>query len=102
MDKKPAYNLTLDVGAVDLKQNTKGTPFLRAKVSVTVRGECKTRTLIASGAAYEAVRAVITPGAKGARVRCLFEHVEANDNGEKGEKGGEYLVAVGLPVAKAA
>ena len=99
MDKKPAYNLSLDVDTVDLKQNTKGTNFLRAKVTVTIRGKSKSRTLVASGEAFEAVRAIVTPGAKGARVRCLFERVEANDNGEQ---GGEYLVAVGLPVAKAA
>lgn len=92
-----AYNLNLKVLSVAETVNSNGKPLIKSKVALTIRGRETTRTLMAQGAAADAVRAVLVEG-QDAKVRCLFERVQ-NDNGEV---GGEFLTAVGVPLEKAA
>ena len=92
-----AYNMSVNVLSVTETVNANGKPLIKSKVGVKIRGRDTTRTLMAQGAAAEAVRAVLVEG-QSAKVRCLFDRVE-NDNGEP---GGEFLVAIGLPLEKAA
>lgn len=92
-----AYNLNFKVLNVAETVTSKGVAKIKGKVGITLRGRKTTRTLIAMGAAADAVRAVLVEG-QDARVRCLIEHVQ-NDNGEV---GGEFLTAVSLPLEKAA
>lgn len=92
-----AYNMTVQVLTVTETVNSNGKPMIKSKVGLKIRGRDTTRTLMAQGAAAEAVRAVLVEGQE-AKVRCLFERV-VNDNGEI---GGEFLAAVGVPLEKAA
>ena len=92
-----AYNLDVNVQSVTTSTTTTGTPMLRAKVGLKLRGRDVTRTLIAQGKAFEAVKDAIVEGAN-TKVRALFARVQNED----GSEGGEFLTAVGLPLAKAA
>ena len=88
------YNLTMNVESVTESTMANGNTMLRAKVQAKLRGEMRPRTLIAQGKAAEAVREVLVEGAEGAKIRCLIDHVTNDD----GERGGEFLVAIGLPL----
>ena len=90
---RKAYNMTLNVVSVETPTNAKGDEYIRAKVTGNIRGEQRTRTLIAQGKAADAVRDILVVG-EDAKVRVLFEKV-VND---AGEEGGEFLVAVGVPL----
>jgi len=90
--KRKAYNMTLNVVSVETPTNSKGDEYIRAKVTGNIRGEERTRTLTAQGKAADAIRDIMIPGQE-AKVRVLFEKVM---NGE--EEGGEFLVAVGVPL----
>lgn len=90
---KKAYNIPMTVTSVETRTNTAGSDYLFAKVDATIRGEKRTRTLIAQGKAADAVRDALVPG-QDTKIRVLFEAV-TNDNGEE---GGQFLVAVGMPL----
>lgn len=90
---RKAYNLTMTVDSVETPTDTNGKEFLRSKVTLQLRGKQRKRTLIAQGKAADAVRDVLVAGQE-AKIRCLFDNV-VND---AGEEGGEFLVAVGLPL----
>lgn len=87
------YNMNLKVLSVETPTNSKGEEYIRAKVEGKIRGEMRPRTLIAQGKAADAVRDILIAGEE-AKVRVLFEKV-VND---AGEEGGEYLVAIGVPL----
>lgn len=91
------YNLNLAIKESTETTTATGKPMIRAKVGLTLRGRQVTRTLVAMGAAADAIRDVIVPG-ENAMVRCLFDQVE----NENGEKGGQFLSALGLPRETAA
>ena len=91
--KRKAYNMTLNVVSVETPTNAKGDEYIRAKVTGQIRGEQRTRTLTAQGKAADAIRDIMVPGQE-AKVRVLFEKVANED----GSEGGEYLVAVGVPL----
>lgn len=94
---KPAYNLNLSVQETSETTTSTGKPKIVSKVGLTLRGRQVTRTMVAMGAAADAVRDVMVPG-ETVRVRCLFDQVE----GEDGAKGGQFLTAIGLPRETAA
>lgn len=92
-----AYNLALAVQESTETTTATGKPMIRAKVGLTLRGRETTRTLVAMGAAADAIRDTLVVG-ETVKIRCLFDQVE----GEDGEKGGQFLTAVGLPRETAA
>ena len=92
-----AYNLKMTVNTVETPTDTAGKTFLRANVTAMIGGKPANRTLMAQGKAVEAIQAVMVAGQDTA-VRCLFDNVENED----GSKGGQFLVAVGLPAEKKA
>lgn len=63
-----------------------------------MRGREIERTVVAQGAAADAIASMVKKGAS-LSLRCLFERAPAN---EDGSQGGEYLTVVGLPRAAAA
>ena len=89
------YNLKVTPSAVEVKTDSRGKEFIRASVALKIRGRDATRTLIAQGKAMDAVQAVLVEGQE-ASIRCLFQNYLNDD----GEKGGEYLTAIGLPMSK--
>ena len=94
---KRAYNMNVTVNEVSETTNSNGTPFIRAKVGVTIRGKAVVRTLVAQGKAANDVRAALVQGAS-SKIRCLFDNVPTED----GKEGGQFLTAIGMPTAKAA
>ena len=90
-----AYNLKVTPSAVEVKTDSRGKEFIRASVALKIRGRDATRTLIAQGKAMDAIQNVLVVGEE-ASIRCLF----SNYMNDEGEKGGEYLSAVGLPMSK--
>ena len=91
------YNFNVTVNDVSESTNTNNTTIIRAKVAVTMRGKAVVRTLIAQGKAANDVREALVQGAT-AKIRCLVDHVPTED----GKRGGQFLTAIGLPIAKAA
>lgn len=96
---RPSFTLALDVHAVNFHPCAPGEPYMSADVTMVLRGTTISRTLVAYDDALEAIRAAITPGAKGVRLKCHFERAKANDEGVSPP---EYLVALGLGDAQAA
>lgn len=92
-----AYNFNVTVNEVSESTNTKGTAIIRAKVAVTLRGKAVVRTLVAQGKAANDVRAALVQGAS-TKIRCLVDHVPT----EEGKRGGQFLTAIGMPIARAA
>ena len=91
------YNMNVSVNEVSETTNSNGTALIRAKVGVTIRGKAVVRTLIAQGKAANDVREALVQGAT-TKIRCLIDHVPT----EEGKRGGQFLTAIGLPIAKAA
>ena len=93
-----AYNVTALPLATAIKSVTStGTDQIKFRASMTVGGREIERTVIAQGASAALIKGKIRKGTPIA-LRCVFERAPANDNG----KGGEFLVVVGLPLAKKA
>lgn len=93
-----AYNITVTpISDVDSTPNAKGTPKLKFRAKVTLRGRETERTVVAQGAAVAKIDGKIVAGEPVA-LRVLFSNAPANDEG----KGGEFLTVVDLPRAKAA
>ena len=91
------YNFNVTVNDVSESTNSNGTAIIRAKVGVTLRGKAVVRTLVAQGKAANDVREALVKGAS-AKIRCLVDHVPTED----GKRGGQFLTAIGMPIAKAA
>ena len=89
------YNLKVTPSAVEVKTDSRGKEFIKATVGLTIRGRDATRTLVAQGKAMDAIKDVLVVGSE-ASVRCLFQNYVNDD----GEKGGEFLAAIGLPMSK--
>lgn len=95
------YNIDVTViGAIDTTPTVKGTKKLKFRGSFNRQGKTFERTVLAQGAAADAIEDVIKTG-ETAKLRIIFDSVP----GEDGKKGGEFLTVIGLPLppkAKAA
>ena len=94
-----AYNMTIkQITTAERSENANGTPKIKFRGELTLRGETRTRTVVAQGKAAELITGMVRKG-NSMDLRVLFERAPAN---EDGKRGGEFLSVVGLPEAKKA
>ena len=92
-----AYNMTIkQITTAERSNNANGTPKIKFRGELTLRGETRTRTVVAQGKAAELISGMLRKG-NNLELRCLFENAPAN---EDGKRGGEFLSVVGLPQPK--
>lgn len=95
------YNIAVTViGTIDTTPTVKGTKKIKFRGSFNRQGKTVERTVVAQGAAADAIEAVITAGAT-ATLRVIFDSVPGDD----GKPAGQFLTVLGLPLppkAKAA
>ena len=92
-----AYNMTIkQITTAERSENANGTPKIKFRGELTLRGETRTRTVVAQGKAAELITGMVRKG-NDLELRCLFENAPAN---EDGKRGGEFLSVVGLPQPK--
>jgi hypothetical protein len=90
---KRAYNFDVTPSAIKNDTDKGGKPYMTARVSLTLRGKTVERTLQMRGKMIAEVGSTLEVG-KASPVRALFERAPANDDNKR---GGDFLVAVGLP-----
>ena len=92
-----AYNLKMKQTNTAVRTTTKsGKPQIKFTGELTLRGETRTRTVVAQGKAADLISGMVRKGSE-LELRCLFENAPAN---EDGKRGGEFLSVVGLPKKK--
>ena len=98
MNKK-AYNFTVKQTTTAERSTTaSGTKQIKFRGELTLRGETRTRTVVAQGKAAELISGMLRKGNE-LDLRCVFDNAPG---AEEGKKGGEFLSVVGLPKKKAA
>tara|TARA_B100000929_G_scaffold110078_2_gene87220 strand:- start:3173 stop:3472 length:300 start_codon:yes stop_codon:yes gene_type:complete len=94
-----AYNMTIkQITTAERSNNANGTPKIKFRGELTLRGETRTRTVVAQGKAAELISGMVRKNAT-MDLRVLFERAPST---EEGQRGGEFLSVVGLPEAKKA
>jgi len=92
-----AYNLKIkQTTTADRSTTAAGTSMIKFRGELTIRGQVRTRTVVAQGKAAELISGMLRKG-NNLELRCLFENAPAN---EDGKRGGEFLSVVGLPQPK--
>lgn len=94
-----AYNFTVKQTDTAVRsQTSKGTQQIKFRGELTLRGQTRTRTIVAQGKAAELISGMVRKG-NSMDLRCVFERAPGT---EEGKQGGEFLSVVGLPKAKEA
>ena len=92
-----AYNLKIkQITTAERSENVKGTPKIKFRGELMLRGQLRTRTVVAQGKAAELISGMLRKG-NNLELRCLFENAPGT---EEGKRGGEFLSVVGLPQPK--
>ena len=92
-----AYNLKIkQTNTAERSTTANGTSMIKFRGELTLRGQTRTRTVVAQGKAAELISGMLRKG-NDLELRCLFENAPAN---EDGKRGGEFLSVVGLPQPK--
>ena len=96
---KKAYNFTVkQITTAERSTIANGTSQIKFRGELTLRGETRTRTVVAQGKAAELISGMVRKNAT-MDLRVLFERAPST---EEGQRGGEFLSVVGLPEAKKA
>ena len=94
-----AYNLKIkQTTTAERSENVKGTQKIKFRGELMLRGQMRTRTVVAQGKAAELISGMVRKNAT-MDLRVLFERAPST---EEGQRGGEFLSVVGLPEAKKA
>ena len=92
-----AYNFAVTQTTDAVRTTTaSGKAQIKFTGELTLRGETRSRTVVAQGKSAELIENMIGKGNE-MNLRVLFERAPANDDGAR---GGEFLSVVGLPRAK--
>ena len=92
-----AYNMTIkQITTAERSNNANGTPKIKFRGELTLRGETRTRTIVAQGKAAELISSMVRKG-NSMDLRMVFENAPST---EEGKRGGEFLSVVGLPQPK--
>ena len=92
-----AYNLKIkQTTTAERSENANGTPKIKFRGELTLRGETRTRTVVAQGKAAELISGMVRKG-NSMDLRCVFDRAPGT---EEGKQGGEFLSVVGLPQPK--
>lgn len=94
-----AYNLKIRQTTEAVRSVTaSGTDQIKFRGEVMIRGQLRTRTVVAQGKAAALIDSMVGEGNE-LSLRGLFDRAPAN---EEGTRGGEFISVVGIPRAKAA
>ena len=89
-----AYNFSIkQLDTAEKGTTATGTPKIKFRGELTLRGKTATRTVVAMGKSAELIAANMRKGTVH-ELRCVFNHAPANDDGKR---GGEYLAVVDIP-----
>lgn len=89
-----AYNFSIkQLNTAEKSTTATGTPKIKFRGELTLRGETKERTIVALGKSAELIGAAMRKGTVH-ELRCVFDRAPANDDGKR---GGEFLAVVGIP-----
>lgn len=90
-----AYNVTVkQLNTASKSKTASGAEMIKFRASMTVGGRQIERTVVAMGKAAEDIRANVRKNNEFA-IRALFSRAPANENGQR---GGEFLSVVGVPL----
>ena len=82
-----AYNLKIkQTTTADRSQNVKGTPKIKFRGELMLRGQMRTRTVVAQGQAAELISGMLRKG-NNLELRCLFENAPGTEEGKRGGPG---------------
>ena len=94
---KKAYNFTVkQITTAERSTIANGTSKIKFRGELTLRGETRTRTIVAQGKAAELISSMVRKG-NSMDLRMVFENAPST---EEGKRGGEFLSVVGLPQPK--
>ena len=94
-----AYNFAVkQTTTAERSTTSKGTKQIKFRGELTLRGETRTRTVVAQGKAADLISGMLRKG-NVLDLRVVFDRAPGT---EEGKKGGEFLTVVGLPKAKEA
>ena len=88
------YNFDVVPSDIQTRTDKAGKPYMTARVACKIRGRDTVRTLQMRGKMIEEVGSTLVVG-QSSPVRAIFDRAP----GEDGKRGGDFLVAVGLPRA---
>ena len=89
--RKKAYNVSMRVKSMDVRQDKNGNDYMRATVAIRENGEDRVRTMMARGKALAAVREMVEAAvgqADAIRVRVLYDKIPS---------GRLFFTAIALP-----
>ena len=94
-----AYNVTVKQTETAVRSVTaSGTAQVKFRGEAMIRGELRTRTVVAQGKAAALIEGMVGEGNE-LSLRGLFDRAPAN---EGGDRGGEFISVVGIPQARQA
>lgn len=94
-----AYNVTVKQTETAVRSTTaNGTSQIKFRGEAMIRGEMRTRTVVAQGKSADLISDMVRKGST-LNLRVLFSRAPAN---EEGQRGGEFLSVVGVVEPKEA
>jgi len=94
-----AYNVTVKQTETAVRSVTaSGTAQVKFRGEALIRGELRTRTVVAQGKSADLISGNLRKGTEH-NLRVLFQRAPAN---EDGQRGGEFLAVVGIVEPKTA